>query len=393
MPTETPEIALPPVIEPKKIRERTLVLRPTFWGALRGIWLFTWRSRLSWRRLPMTLVSLFVVPVLIYLTTSSPGGWVQRHSLLGNPIQQANDLSRRFSRGGVPLQPDQKAQLSAIFQEEYARAKQASGEGNSTELDRDRQSDQVKACYERIHNRAVDILDGRQLAQLDIFEKRRLAESERRMSQPTWTRTGPFYHWLIDFYFFVMLPLACVGTCGPLIREELQADTLGFLTTRPLTRAGLLVAKHLALTAWLEIAVLIETLLLFLAGSLREVPSLAGLLPLFLGAQFLAVLAWSSLGTLLGMVSKRYMALALVYGFIVEMGIGRIPTNINTLSLMRHLKTLLAQNPALHGVYDWPGTGVPLAFGALLVGAGLFLGLAALMFTFVEYHHTAEMQK
>ena len=55
-----------------------------------------------------------------------------------------------------------KAQLSAIFQEEYARAEQASGEGNSTELDRDRQSDQVKACYERIHNRAVDILDGLQ---------------------------------------------------------------------------------------------------------------------------------------------------------------------------------------------------------------------------------------
>jgi hypothetical protein len=112
-----------------------------------------------------------------------------------------------------------------------------------------------------------------------------------------------------------------------------------------------------------------------------------------LAAQFLAVLTWSALGVFLGQVAKRYMAVALVYGFIVELGIGRIPTNINTLSMMRHLKTLLSHNPALQGIYDWSVTGVPLALGALALATALFLTLAALLFTFKEYHQTAEMQK
>ena len=75
------------------------------------------------------------------------------------------------------------------------------------------------------------------------------------------------------------------------------------------------------------------------------------------------------------------------------MGIGRIPTNINTLSLVRHLKTLLAHNPALQKLYDWNGAGVLLSIGALVFAAGLFLTLGALLFTFREYHQTAEMQK
>ena len=100
-----------------------------------------------------------------------------------------------------------------------------------------------------------------------------------------------------------------------------------------------------------------ETLLLFAAGFWREIPALGELLPLFLAAQFLAVLAWSALGAFLGQLTSRYMAIALVYGFIVELGIGNIPTNINTLSLMRHLKALLAHNPALFETYEWAGPG------------------------------------
>jgi hypothetical protein len=117
------------------------------------------------------------------------------------------------------------------------------------------------------------------------------------------------------------------------------------------------------------------------------------LLPVFLATQFLAVFAWCALGAFLGQVTNRYMAMALVYGFIVEMGIGRIPTNINHLSLIRHLKTLLAHDPALQNIYQWSGSGVALSVCALLVATGLFLGLACMLFSIKEYHHTAEMQK
>ena len=117
------------------------------------------------------------------------------------------------------------------------------------------------------------------------------------------------------------------------------------------------------------------------------------MLPLFLAAQFLAVFAWSALGAFLGLVTKRYIALAMLYGFVVELGIGRIPTNINTLSLMRHLKGLLANNSIVRGMYEWPITGLPLSLSALILAVVLFLGLAALLFTVKEYHSIAEMQK
>src|SRR5687767_2531029 len=47
----------------------------------------------------------------------------------------------------------------------------------------------------------------------------------------------PFYRWLVDFYFLLVLPLYCLTSCGSVIRDEVQSDTLCFLTTRPASRA------------------------------------------------------------------------------------------------------------------------------------------------------------
>jgi hypothetical protein len=87
------------------------------------------------------------------------------------------------------------------------------------------------------------------------------------------------------------------------------------------------------------------------------------------------------------------MAVAMVYGVVVELGIGRIPTNINNLSLIRHLESLLAHNPALQLIYDWTAGSVPGALSALVLATGLFLGLSALVFSLKEYHAATEMQK
>ncbi len=365
---------------------------PTFTGAWRGIWLFTWRPLAAWRRVPLLLVGLLALPVLVYLTTPSQQAAPKRDSPLGDPAMLANRFARQSERAGATLSDEQRSQLLGIFTEEFARADTPPVEGQSADAGAAREREEIKACYARIHARAQTVLNETQFNRFRNFERLVSMQAQQRV-RPRWTRTEPFYHWLVDFYFFVILPLQCARGCGGLIRDELQADTLGFLLTRPLSRARLLVLKYLSQIAWLEILLLGETLLLFVAGSLRQMPALGSLLPLFLAAQILAVPAWSALGLFLGQVTKRYLAVALLYGLIVEMGIGRIPTNINTLSLVRHLKTLLAHNPALHTLYDWNGTGVLLSIGALVFAAGLFLTLAALLFTFREYHQTAEMQK
>jgi hypothetical protein len=389
-----PDPASPPPLLPTapRLPRLTAPPPPTFLAGLRGIWLFTWKPQLAWRKLPLLVVGLLAVPALVYLTTPSLRSTTARQSLLGNPAARAQELARLLSRRGPSLQPEQEAQLIQIFNEEFARAEKAASETQSAATSTTRQREEIKACYDRIHVRAQTVLNEAQFDRFQRFEKNAVQRSQSAV-KPAWSRTESFYRWLVDFYFFVLLPLQCVKSCGGLIRDELQADTLGFLVTRPLSRARLLVIKYLTQTAWLQLLLLVETLLLFVAGGLRQIPALGALLPLFLAAQFLAVLAWSALGVFFGQVTKRYMALALLYGFIVEMGIGRIPTNINSLSLMRHLKTLLSPNPALQAIYDWTSKGLLLSVGALALAIIMFVAFAALLFTFKEYHHTAEMQK
>ncbi|MDB6037757.1 MAG: hypothetical protein JWM99_1598 [Verrucomicrobiales bacterium] len=384
-----------PILESSVERGRKAVaLVPTFFGGLGGIWLFTWKAQLTSRRLSLALVSLFTLPVLIYLTTSSPKDWAQnRPANVGDPKMFLNAVSKRLVRAGVPLQPAQKVELETILTDEYTRTEDTLAEIPASQMSAERQRQEIGQCRERIRKQAQNVLDERQFAVFQNYRPPNRFEQPPPLADLQWNRTAPFYHWLIDLYFFILVPLNCVRMCGALIRDELDADTLGFLITRPLSRARLLCIKYISQITWLQLWLLTQTLLLFAAGRLKEIPDLRNLLPLFLGAQFLAILAWGALGLFLGLVSKKYMALALVYGSIVEMGIGRIPTNINTLSLMRHLKTLLGHNPALESIYNWSAIGFLGPVGALFLGTLLFLTLAALMFSYREYHHTTEMQK
>jgi hypothetical protein len=368
-------------------------VRPTFLAALRGIWLFTWKTQLAWGRLPVTLLTLLVLPALVYLTTSSPQGWSRRHTLLGSPSNKVNEFAGRLARAGLSFNPQQRAGLLRIYEEEFARTENEFTKAQAGKASASRQREQIVECYERIHDRSRSVLDEGQFERYLDFEKKMVTLTQSAVREARWGRTEPFYHWLIDFYFFVILPLNCVRACGGLIRDEVQDDTLGFLTTRPLSRARLLLAKFASQTVWVQMLMLFETLLVFAVGGLREISGLAALFPLFIAAQLLAVLAWSALGVCLGQATKRYMAAALLYGLVVEVGIGQIPTNINNLSLIRQLKSLLAHDAVLQGIYDWSAKPVPYSIGALAMAAGIFLAAAAFLFTYREYHHTVEMQK
>ncbi len=284
--------------------------------------------------------------------------------------------------------------MQQIFAEEYRRAALEAQQDQNGPTGIGHQTQHIRDCYDRIQVRINGVgLDSTQSDQLQasLQERRQRDEQNANGSAGRWTR--PFYHFLVNFYFFVILPLGCVRGAGALIRDELQANTLSFLTVRPIYRHELLILEFLAQTAWQQIVFFAETLLIFGAGWLRHVPDLGVLLPLFLAAQFLAVFAWNALGLLLGLITRRYLALALIYGAVVELGIGAIPTNINTLSLMRHLKSLLMHNDALEEVFQWAGKGPIFSVSALVAAGALFVAAAALLFTYREYHHAGEMQK
>jgi hypothetical protein len=370
---------------------------PTFWNALKAVWLLTWKSQWTVSRLPARAGSLLVLPALVLLTVASPERWSQRLSFFGNTDAQVDSFSKLLVRKEIPMEAAQKTSFRQILNEEYAQAQNSwNEEPNETPDSRkQRLQQQLDACGERILRRAQAVLDAGQMDEFRNWEKRNRASTLTRLSaiQAPWGRATPFFHWLIDFYFFIILPLVCVRACGGLVRDDLQNDTLSFLITRPVSRARLLIVKYIAQVLWLEGLLLAETLLLFAAGTMRQIPELGGLLPLFVCVQFLAVPAWSALGALLGQLTTRYMATALIYGGVVEMGIGRIPTNINTLSLLRHIETLLSKNETLQNVFNWDDGSTVTAVAALLLAPVVFAGVAALLFSFVEYHASAEMQK
>ncbi len=105
------------------------------------------------------------------------------------------------------------------------------------------------------------------------------------------------------------------------------------------------------------------------------------------------MLAYGALSALLGLTNKRYLVVGVVYGFIVEAGIGLIPTNINNISISRHLRTLLANHPAVRDLYSWVPDGTSFSALMLLAGTVLFVAAGATLFTLREYHPADEMQK
>jgi ABC-type transport system involved in multi-copper enzyme maturation permease subunit len=203
----------------------------------------------------------------------------------------------------------------------------------------------------------------------------------------------PYFPWVIDFYFLLLLPLYCLSVCGGMIREDVHADTLCFLLTRPISRATLYLTKFLCQILWLQLLGLVSALLLFSVGVIRQIPEVTSVWGVLLATQTLAIVAYGALSALLGLLHQRYMVMGIVYGFVVELGIGRIPTNINNLSLSRQFTRLLAHSEALRPYYDWPIEGIWLPIVIPIAATAVFLGLGAAIFSFREYHHSEEMQK
>ncbi|MDB6053097.1 MAG: hypothetical protein JWN25_620 [Verrucomicrobiales bacterium] len=379
---------------PSESKISRVALAPNFFSALRAVWMFTWKSQLTLKKLPISLLSILGLPVLMILTTQSPESWALSHRpKMGSASGYMNGISKRLKPAGLSLEPELRAQIIAIAFEEYQATEKSWQTPDGREMDPAIMEASIQATHARIRDRVKPLLDEKVFAEFVEFQKPKFNQQPITLENGLWTRTSPFYRLLVDLYLFLVLPMSCVRTCGAVIRDELENDTLGFLTTRPIRRATQLVVKFLAHTTWLQIWMLLQVGLLFLVGYIRHIPDLQQLIPVFLGVQVLAVCSWCALGLFLGMVSKKYMPLALLYGGLIEMGIGSIPTNINTLSMMRQMKALLGHNVELENFFNWPdiSTGVPVL--VLILAVPLFVTLAAFLFTFREYHHANEVQR
>jgi ABC-2 type transport system permease protein len=153
--------------------------------------------------------------------------------------------------------------------------------------------------------------------------------------------TGRFYEWASSFYVLFLVPTLSLLSSGGTMRDDLKSTATDYVFTRPLPRAAYVIFKYVAHTAVLQGCYLLVLAVAFAVAAARGVPDLLPLVPRLVCAQVFIVGAAAGFGFFFGAFTTRYVALGIAYGALVEVGIGRIPTQIGQLSVLRHGRTIL----------------------------------------------------
>ena len=195
------------------------------------------------------------------------------------------------------------------------------------------------------------------------------------------SRASPaqFERWMLDVVALKFVPLACLAVGGGILRNAIRSYTIEYLWTRSVKKA------HLVIGAWVTAVVIVSllafmaTLLVHLTGTLSGVQGIWRNLPMTCVGEFAMILPFTAIAVALGVWTGKFMVAGLLYGFVVETGISRIPTNLNLLAVTRHAEVLLKharqslESPAWTGILESTGALLALTAAALFVACILFV--------------------
>jgi len=190
--------------------------------------------------------------------------------------------------------------------------------------------------------------------------------------------TGSYLSIAVNFYLLMVVPLVCLLNMASPVRDETERGTISYLATRPLPRSLFFLLLHGCHLLWLQIVFLATGLLLLASGFWIGIPSIASMIAPFLLAQAGAVIAYSGMSALAGLLTRRYLVIGLLYGAIIEFGVGEIPTNINALSMSHHVRVIVS---IFEPAADFLRTneGHPAVSGTILVAVGIIGALIAVL--------------
>ncbi|MDB4384667.1 hypothetical protein N9023_05820 [Opitutaceae bacterium] len=148
-----------------------------------------------------------------------------------------------------------------------------------------------------------------------------------------------FVHWLNQIFLMLSVPLVSFDAGARAIREDLKPGAVDYIITRPVPRWAYAMFKFMA--QWcvmmaLALGGLAFMLVLAQALSVQLLP-----IPIYLGVVTAGVTAFLALGFLMGSITSRYLLLGLLYAGLIEAAVGNIPTQLNNLSILRHLWSVL----------------------------------------------------
>lgn len=182
-----------------------------------------------------------------------------------------------------------------------------------------------------------------------------------------------FSNWTTTFYLQLAIPVLTFLVAGGSVRDDFKAATVDYIFTRPVRRWVYLLFQYIALLACLQLLYLIALGVLMAVGHHRDIAGLSSSLPGLLSAQVLAIVAFTAFGFLCASVTTRFLVIGILYGGVVEAGLGNIPTAVSKLSLVNQIAVVQE--------------GGPEAFGAgmtVLLIASSMLAAATVRFSCVE---------
>lgn len=199
--------------------------------------------------------------------------------------------------------------------------------------------------------------------------------------------------WAAGFYVCFVVPLLSYLSAAGALREDFGAASVDYLLTRPVRRPLFVVFRYFTHMAATQLSFVFSLATIAALCAFWQVPDFLAALPALLLAQVCAIVTYSAIGFLCAALTSRYVIVGLLYGAVVEVGLGNVPTQLNQISLVRHILALV--HPLL-GEGGWAisktlgPTDGGVATVALLLGiAAAAVALAAMLFSFREFAGSA----
>ncbi len=145
------------------------------------------------------------------------------------------------------------------------------------------------------------------------------------------------------FYFQLFIQFLCLFYGSSVLNDEVDNKTLIYLTTSPVSKASIITSKFMAHTLISVIVIISGLLISFVISNFSNLLEAAylGKLGLFCGVALLAVLAYSSLFTLLGTFLKKSILAGLFFIFGWEAIVQFFPGTTQKLTITHYVKSLL----------------------------------------------------
>lgn len=187
---------------------------------------------------------------------------------------------------------------------------------------------------------------------------------------------GNVIGWAAGFYLGLIVPLLSFIFAGSATRDDLSPASVDYVLTRPVPRPLQVLFRYVTQMVCAQLDFLFAFGVIVAVGIYQGTPDLIDALPRLLLAQVLTVAVYSAAGVLCAQITHRYIILGLAYGAIIEIGVGVVPTQLNQISLLRHIRTITQPLTGDAGMMAATAVGEPLGLPATLAILFAFIAFA-----------------